>query len=265
VIVVVGLGNIGLAIGQRLDEAQDAPVVGVEPSRERRDLWTASTYAVAVPDLDGVEWDEVRLVVVVVRLTEQVDAVLADLAGRADAARPFAVWIVTTLEPGFAAGLDRFVDVGRIIELPVSGGDRGAREGTLTAMAAGPLTDADRAAVRLIAPTLVEFGSYGEPTLAKLVNNVLGAYNAAAFAAMVQVADDLGVAPERIREVVRTSSGGSWMVGAFMDLLDDLLAKDVALLSARVGGLPAVAVDVGPGELAAQLDAARALLGARVG
>ncbi len=258
-IVVVGLGNIGLAIGRRLDEAQDAPVVGVEPSQERRDIWTAESYAVAVPDLDGVDWADVDHVVVVVRLTEQVEAVLDRLAGRLDARRA-AVWIVTTLEPRFAADLARFEHVGRILELPVSGGEAAARSGTLTAMAAGPLDDADRAVIGSIAPTLVEFDSYGQPTLAKLVNNVLGAYNATAFAEMLRIADGIGVDPERMREVIRTSSGGSWMVGVFMDLLDDLLVKDVALLSSRVGQLPAISVDVGPAEFTERLEVARALL-----
>jgi 3-hydroxyisobutyrate dehydrogenase-like beta-hydroxyacid dehydrogenase len=130
-------------------------------------------------------------------------------------------------------------------------------------MTAGPLTDGDEAFLRAsLAAHVVRFDSYGEPTKAKLLNNVTGAYNARALALMLTLADEQGVDVRRFYEVLLTSSGGSWMASGFMPLLDDMLAKDVHLLRDELGGLPHVDLD-SDADLVASLGQARALLAGR--
>jgi 3-hydroxyisobutyrate dehydrogenase-like beta-hydroxyacid dehydrogenase len=262
VIVVVGLGNIGMAIARRLVDT-GGDVVGVEVAPERRALWRQQTGREAVADLGAVDWARVDRVFVIVRMTDQAGEVLTRLAAL-DGDRDRAVHLVTTLETAFAAGLDAYARPGlRVIEQPVSGGERGALAGTLTLMTAGPLTDDDEAFLRAsIASHVVRFDSYGEPTRAKLLNNVTGAYNARALALMLTLAHEQGVDVRRFYDVLLTSSGGSWMAAGFLPLLDDLLAKDVHLLRDELGGLPHVDLD-SDADLVASLGRARALLTGR--
>jgi 3-hydroxyisobutyrate dehydrogenase-like beta-hydroxyacid dehydrogenase len=242
-IVVVGLGNIGIAIAARIAERAN-DVLGVDLSADRRAEWQRITGRTAVAGLSDVPWPDVTHVYVVVRLTNQAEGVLQQLL-TLPLPPDIPVFLNTTLELDYARGLGRYADAPwRLIELPVSGGDSGARAGTLTVMAAGDLRDAEREyLLSTSAAAIVDFGSYGEPTLAKLLNNVAAAYTALAFAEMMLLADRTGMQPSRLAEVLRTSSGKSWMGDHFVSLVDDLLAKDVALLRQELGALPEVGLD----------------------
>jgi 3-hydroxyisobutyrate dehydrogenase-like beta-hydroxyacid dehydrogenase len=259
VVVVIGLGNLGFAIARRLlIRGQD--VVAVDLAPDRREAWRAVTGLEARPDLDAVPWDAVDRALVVVRLTHQAEAVLEQLRDRTPG-RDLGCLVVTTLEPSFARTLGRFDGAGRrIVETPVSGGELGALGGKLTVMAAGSLTDDDRTFLRTtIAQQLVVFPELGQPTLAKLLNNVAAAYNARVLAEVLLLAEGAGLDPRRFFEVLLTSSGGSWMASGFLELVDDLLDKDVALLRESLGGLPAVTL--GPDDdLVGRLCEARRLL-----
>ncbi|MCD9623945.1 NAD(P)-binding domain-containing protein [Rhabdothermincola salaria] len=262
-VAVIGLGNIGLAIGRRLT-MRGQEVVGVELSELRRTVWTAMTGLEAVERLDDVDWRDVTRVLVVVRLTEQAEEVLEALGrvaeGRVAESRPLTAFVVTTLEAEAATRLDRFAtDQLRLVELPVSGGEFGALAGNLTVMGAGPLDDEDEAfLLSTIASKVVRFDGYGQPTMAKLVNNVLAAYNTAALAEMLRLADEVGLDAAKVYEVVLSGSGGSWMAGSLFEIVVDLLEKDVGLLQDRLGGLPRISVE-GDGELTRALDGARRL------
>jgi hypothetical protein len=74
---------------------------------------------------------------------------------------------------------------------------------------------------------------------------------------MLILAGERGLDPARLYRVILASSGGSWMAGGFLELLDDLLANDVELLRSHLGELPEIELD---GDLAKTLSAARAAL-----
>lgn len=258
-VAVVGLGNIGGAIATRLVDAGQR-VTGLDLDDERRRRFTDATGHVAVASFDDVELADISEILVVVRLTDHAAAVLDDLATRPLRADT-TVYLVTTLELDFARALPSRTTPGyQLVELPVSGGEGGARRGELTLMAAGPLDD-DRAEwlTATLGSVLVRFDVYGAPTLAKLLNNVTAAYNALAFAEMALLADRLGVEPTALQRLLATASGGSWMTDAFVDVVDDLLAKDVGLLADEVGELPTLSLADGDA-LIERLGAARRLL-----
>jgi 3-hydroxyisobutyrate dehydrogenase len=236
-------------------------VLGVELAADRRALWHELTGRTAVADLGDVDWATAERVFVIVRMTDQAGAVLDRLRERAE---PVAVHLVTTLETAFAAALGEYRRPGlRIIEQPVSGGAQGALAGTLTVLTAGPVTDEDEQFLRSsLAAEVVHFDRYGEPTKAKLLNNVTGAYNARALALMLTMAHEQGIDVAKFYQVLLTSSGGSWMAGGFLPLLDEMLAKDVHLLRDELGGLPHVALD-SDDDLVTSLGQARRLLTGR--
>lgn len=257
-IVVVGLGNIGLAIARRL-ALRGQSVIGVELVGNRREVWHALTGREAVADLSDVDWPRVDRVFIVVRMTDQAGDVLGKL--EPPAGREIVAHVVTTLEFGFAAQLGRFSRPGlRVIEQPVSGGELGALGGNLTILTAGDCTEADEDFLRsTIAKEIVRFDMFGEPTRAKLLNNITGAYNARALATMLMMAADQGLDPRKFYRVLLTASGGSWMANGFLELLDETLAKDVHMLRDELGGLPAIALD-SDADLVRGLAEARALL-----
>jgi 3-hydroxyisobutyrate dehydrogenase len=259
VIVVIGLGAIGLAIAGRLAECGQQ-VWGVDLSPDRRADWKKLTGLDATAGLADVPWPQVSHVFVIVRLTGQAEEVLSRL-GELPVTPGIAVFLNTTLELDFARGLDRYADRGwRLIELPVSGGESGAQAGTLTVLPAGPITDADRELLLgTVAATVVDFEHYGEPTMAKLLNNVSAAYTALSYAEMLLLADQAGMDPRRLAEILRISSGGSWMGDHFAVINDDLLAKDVELLRSQLGELPLVSL-APANDLVARMRQARALL-----
>src|SRR5690606_8626788 len=111
-----------------------------------------------------------------------------------------------------------------------------------------------------IAKEIVRFERFGEPTKAKLLNNVTGAYNARVLAQMLMMAKDQGLDPRAFYRVLLTASGGSWMASGFLELLDETLAKDVRLLREELGGLPTISL-AQEDEFVASLGRARALLG----
>lgn len=257
-IAVIGLGNIGIAIAERL-VATGQEVVGVDLSAERRAAWNEATGLSAAGSVDEVDWSAVDRVVVIVRLAGQAAQVLADIDQRIAAGAT--VFVSTTLDLTSARRLADWADrPWRVVELPVSGGQGGARAGTLTVMAAGRLTDRDEQFLKeTVAAHVVRFERFGDPSLAKLINNVTAGYNARAFADMIVLGGELGLDVGRLNDVLLNSSGASWMARAFGVLVDDLLAKDVALLAGEIGELPTISL-AAESALEARLAQARRLL-----
>jgi 3-hydroxyisobutyrate dehydrogenase-like beta-hydroxyacid dehydrogenase len=256
-VAVIGLGDLGLACATRL-HAVGVETIGVDPSPERRDEWHAATGLTAVASVDEARAERT---LVCVRTTDQAKSVLVRL-DEIGGPQATTAYVVTTLEPGFARRLSELAtDNVRVIELPISGGRAGAVRGDLTVMVGGPAAqDADiRFLEASLAQRVFRFERFGDATLVKLLNNTLGAYNAAAFAACVRLADEAGISPSECAAVIRASSGSSWMAEHFAVLIDDLLAKDAALLAQDLGELPTLdlsAVD----EFLAALAHARGLI-----
>src|SRR5665213_3026990 len=97
------------------------------------------------------------------------------------------------------------------LEAPVSGGIKGAREGTLSLMVAGPVPVWER-----IEPLLQVFGkpffmgaNPGAGQTMKLVNNLLGACAIAITAEGMTLGAKDGLDPARLTEVLNVSSGRS--------------------------------------------------------
>ena len=296
--VVVGLGDLGISIARRL-HAVGVEVTGIDGAEERRRMWVEEsgrealastadlgsdgTWRTAIPDADPagreppsdgdlanratgstaeVDPAAAPRLLVCVRTAEQAAAVIDDLNGRFGTES--ALYVVTTLAVDFARGLgDRATPDGpRLVELPVSGGRGGAERGELVVMTGGPAARPDDATFleRTLASLVLPMPRYGDATLAKLLNNALAAYNALAFGSAVELAAEAGLDISATAELLRRGSGGSWMADAFAGLVDDLLAKDAALLAAELGPLPTIDL-TDTDALPPALSRARALLG----
>ena len=237
-VAVIGLGNLGLACALRVHET-GCDVVGIDVSADRRSAWQQATGQEAAEGLDGLILDRA---LICVRTTEQARQVLSELPA-CGGETGLAACVVTTLDPAFARGLgaygsERF----RVIELPVSGGRPMARTGELTVMVGGDqAAGADIDFVQqALARQVFTFPRFGDATLAKLLNNTVAAYNAAAYATCLALADQAGLPAGVCADVISAGSGASWIGDRFQTLIGDLLAKDAGLLAAELGRLPAV-------------------------
>jgi len=99
----------------------------------------------------------------------------------------------------------------RMLDAPVTGSSPRAEEGTLTIMAGGAPADFERARPLLEAmgSLVVYVGPLGQGEMLKLINNSLGAANAAAVAEALLLAQATGVDLDALVEVVSAGSGAS--------------------------------------------------------
>ncbi len=99
----------------------------------------------------------------------------------------------------------------RLLDAPVTGSSPRAEAGTLTIMAGGKPKDFERAKPLLesMGELIVHVGELGQGEMLKLINNALGAANAAAVAEALLLADSTGVDLDALVAVTQTGSGAS--------------------------------------------------------
>jgi 3-hydroxyisobutyrate dehydrogenase-like beta-hydroxyacid dehydrogenase len=99
----------------------------------------------------------------------------------------------------------------RMLDAPVTGSSPRAQDGTLTIMAGGEPEDFERAKPLLetMGELIVHVGELGQGEMLKLINNALGAANAAAVAEALLLADATGVDLDALVAVTQTGSGAS--------------------------------------------------------
>ena len=99
----------------------------------------------------------------------------------------------------------------RMIDAPVTGSSPRAEAGTLTIMAGGEAADFKRAEPLLqsMGELVVHVGELGQGEMLKLINNALGAANAAAVAEALLLAKATGVDLDALVAVTQTGSGAS--------------------------------------------------------
>lgn len=224
----------------------------------------------------------------------QVQRVLLGEGGVADGAHEGLLCVdMSTIAPGetreIAAGLaEHGVEM---IDAPVTGAPPRAQAATLTIMVGG-----ERAAVERARPLLdamgnlvVHVGAIGQGEMVKLINNSLGAANAAAVAEALVLASATGVDLDALVQVVQTGSGASAQMGMksqamrehdFTTLFKtEHLLKDVRLCieEAQAAGVPfgtaaharqlltaAMARGHGQADYASIVEAAEGLAGRRI-
>ena len=103
------------------------------------------------------------------------------------------------------------------LDAPVSGGVGGATAGTLTFMVGG--TDAAFATVKplfeIMGQKAVHCGTAGAGQAAKICNNMILGVTMIATCEAFALADKLGLARDKMFDVVSTSSGYSWTMNAY--------------------------------------------------
>ena len=174
-----------------------------------------------------------------------VEAVALGPGGIAEGAARGNVYIdCSTIAPGVARSVAATLAEHGIemLDAPVSGGDVGARAGTLAIMVGGEATVFERClpVLQAMGKTIVHVGPAGSGQVVKLCDQVAGGLNLLALSEAVALARKAGVDPAKMLEVVGAGAAGSWMIqnlgpravaGDFAPgFMVDLMQKDLGLV-----------------------------------
>ena len=212
---VIGIGAMGFAMATKLQQRGHAPVVrDIDPTTQAAAQARGLT-ACASPAALAVQCDLIAIVVVD---AAQIDDVLFGADGVVRAAQRPAVMICSTIG---ASDTERFharlAEHGiALLDAPISGGPARAAAGTMSMMlaCAQPLFDRFGPLLREMAGTLFYVGEkVGDAARTKLVNNLLAGINLVAGAEALALGARLGLDKRALFEVIKASSGASWIVG----------------------------------------------------
>src|SRR5699024_1954907 len=102
----------------------------------------------------------------------------------------------------------------RALDAPVSGGTKGADQGTLTFMVGGEQQDFEQAhsLFDVMGRKIVHTGESGTGQAAKIVNNMALAINTIGAAEAFTLGENLGLSHQTLYDVMSTSAAQSWAI-----------------------------------------------------
>ena len=213
---IVGIGAMGFAMATNLHGRGHAlQVRDIDPQAEA----AAAAHGISICGSPAALAERCDLIAVVVVDAKQIDAVLFGADGVVHAAtahRP-AVMICSTIAANDTEDFrDRLAGHGiALLDAPISGGPARAAAGTMSMMLACEQALLDRfgAVLREMAGTLFYVGEkVGDAARTKLVNNLLAGINLVAGAEALALGARLGLDKRALFEVIKASSGASWIV-----------------------------------------------------
>lgn len=152
-----------------------------------------------------------------------------------------------------------------VLDAPVSGGSPAAEAGRLLVMVGGDedVVQRCRPVFESYGDPVVHLGQIGSGQVTKLLNNLLFTANLGTTATALALGESLGVASERLTQVISRGSANSFALGAIAGsdgtldrlagLAGALLQKDVRLvadLAAATGATPGAVLDAADATLA---------------
>ena len=204
---VVGLGNIGSPMAGRL--AEKFQVRGFDPAKDKGSAPDGVILASSVTDLAA----QAAIVCLSLPTTEAVLSVISELAAVPAARRKVRLVVeLSTIGVETAARSQELARTAGLlyVDAPVSGGVGRARDGTLAIMCAG---DADSVAaadpvLRQLATKVFVMGDKaGLGQAMKLANNIISAAALAVTSEALIFGGKLGLAPEKMIDVINVSTG----------------------------------------------------------
>lgn len=99
-----------------------------------------------------------------------------------------------------------------MLDAPVSGGDVGALNGTLTIMVGGPEDALKKVqpVLEAIGKTITHVGGLGDGQIAKAANQIMVAAQMVALGELLILAQKAGANPEKVVEAIRGGAAGCW-------------------------------------------------------
>ncbi|MFD2671706.1 NAD(P)-dependent oxidoreductase [Marinicrinis sediminis] len=138
----------------------------------------------------------------------------------------------------------------KVLDAPVSGGTAGAQSGQLTVMAGGEaeLLEDVRTILDVMAGKIIHVGKIGDGKAVKAINQMMASTHMLITAEAVALGEKLGVEMQALFDVIKESSGASWMfVQKYHALLEQqlepgfklkLMKKDLDIAVQEGAGIP---------------------------
>jgi len=203
----IGLGVMGKPMARNLLAAGHELVIYSRTRADVDELAAEGATSAAAPREVGERAD---VTITMLPDSPQVEEVLAGDDGVLAAANPGSLVIdMSTISPVVTRAVAALAGDRQVgyVDAPVSGGDVGAREGTLSIMAGGSEEDFDRARPLLeaLGKTIVHVGPVGAGQVVKACNQVVVALTIEAVSEALVLGSKAGVDPATIIQVL---SGG---------------------------------------------------------
>ncbi|MBL8153421.1 MAG: NAD-binding protein [Anaerolineae bacterium] len=208
----IGLGIMGGAIARNLLKAGHELVVHNRSRQKVDDLVALGAKAAGNPREVA---EQVEFVFTNLPDSPDVEAVVLGKDGIIEGAHSGLVYIDnSTIKPETARMLaERLTEAGiEALDAPVSGGDVGARNGTLTIMAGGSQGAFDRAVplFQAMGKAWVLVGESGAGQIAKVCNQIIVGAQMAAMGEALITAQKAGVDPARMVEAIKGGAAQMW-------------------------------------------------------
>ncbi len=147
--------------------------------------------------------------------TPDVERVALGEQGVIEAARPGLVFVDnSTIQPAAARRIAAALGEKGVLclDAPVSGGDVGARQGTLSIMVGGPAEALERLrpAFEAMGKTVTHVGESGAGQIAKACNQIMVAAQMAAMGELLVFAKKAGADPQKVVEAIRSGAAQCW-------------------------------------------------------
>jgi 3-hydroxyisobutyrate dehydrogenase len=248
----IGLGIMGFSMAKRLVEAGHRVTVYNRTASKAAPLVALGAKQALTPRACA-EGNEI--VISIVTDSPDVEAVLLGPDGAAHGATRGALFAdMTTIAPETARKVGQALKARGIafLDAPVTGGDVGAREGTLSILVGGEAADLERAreVFNVLGKRITHCGPTGAGQTVKACNQILCALNMTGICEALHLARLSGIDPALVVEALTPGAGGSWALeklgsriakGDFNPgFMVDLILKDLRIVqdTARPLGLP---------------------------
>lgn len=243
----IGLGAMGSSIVKNMVLKGFSLIVNdISPDAMNRMSGERIEKASALSEIG----DRAEICLIMVNTYNQCKSALFEKSGLLAGGKCKVIVLLSTIAPNEAESLQEECSAREVqmLDCPVSGGTRGASEGTLTLMASG-----DRQVFNLCRPLLQAFserqffigGKAGMGQAMKAVNQLLFGVHMVAMAEAVVLGRKHGIPPELIFNVVSSSSGSS---NVFISRMPSVIKRDFSTRSTLDIQLKDMNICLGAGE-----------------
>jgi 3-hydroxyisobutyrate dehydrogenase len=248
----IGLGIMGGPMAARLIRAGHRVTVYNRTASKCEPLVAAGALAARTPREAAAG---AQIVISIVTDSPDARAVLLGPDGAASGASPGSLFIdMSTIAPAAARDIGTALGAQGLafLDAPVTGGDVGAREGTLSILVGGAPGDLARArpVLSVLGKRITHCGQLGAGQTVKACNQILCALNMVGIVEALHLAGASGIPAATLVEALVPGAGGSWALeklgpriaaGDFAPgFMIRLIQKDLRIVEdmARQGGLP---------------------------
>jgi 3-hydroxyisobutyrate dehydrogenase len=220
-----GLGIMGRPMARNLLKA-GFPITVFNRTRSKAEELAAEGAKLAESPAELAR--ESDIVITIVTNSPDVEQVVLGGNGLIEGAQPGGLLVdMSTISPEVTRSIGERLAAHNVsmLDAPVSGGERGAIDGTLSIMVGGSETDFERCrpVFEAMGKKLVHCGPLGAGQTVKLCNQIVVGLNNLAMSECMVFAAAAGISVDRMLEAVSAGAAGSW---ALSNLAPKLLKRD---------------------------------------